>query len=679
MSQFNSKKCILGIKENSAKSLVLILYFVVGLFVAWNKPAFAMGMGDAIVDSSIGQPISLYIPVSDVKDSNNFSVTLQPSDLTVNLIPLQARLIDLNSKLVIHVTSEKLVVDPYVSFIIQAIDGEDVSSKVFTILLGAEKSEQASRLLELSTQSDSVQSFVNRSVVDKEASIMGPYDWAQVGQVPNKFGPVLDGQSLWRVARRINQALGVSIDQMMWSLYQNNREHFSDNSIESLNAGTILTIPTVEQASQLTEAQATEKIKLLSRSNTVVSDLSTQTISQAVISSKGLDSDIKVSGVLDEPSPETIQSLTQEVERLTEKTRKKGEEFISLKEKLVTLERTINDISESIEQKSTVPIQSADNNGATIAEFDDRNQLDGILSEKGTESANDITIASSADDAVVVQVEAESIQSIENVDAITVELDDQNQLGDILSEKDTESANDISNITIVSDASDTAAVQSEANAAVDNLTAISRPVQVSSERESLWLTGKSWIFLGLLLLSVVAFLLRDHIVKLLNFGAPKELELTPSSFNYSDYSESEELIDMSTVLEDNSNIVRDEALVELVKPSGSESVMQLNNELSYTEMLSVADYQETDGKVTFFQRFEAAMLKQDFRFATQLLSFARIHELDAPQYNYHRLRLFSAMEDKNAFYKSYLAIENELPTYTMELQSKISQLVSNMK
>ena len=90
---------------------------------------------------------------------------------------------------------------------------------------------------------------------------MGPYDWAVAGQVPEEFGPVLDGQSLWRVARRINKSLDVSIDQMMWSLYQNNRDKFATNSITSLKAGSFLRIPTAQQASSISELAAVRNIK----------------------------------------------------------------------------------------------------------------------------------------------------------------------------------------------------------------------------------------------------------------------------------------------------------------------------------------------------------------------------------------------------------------------------------
>jgi len=89
---------------------------------------------------------------------------------------------------------------------------------------------------------------------------MGPYDWADEGFIPQNFGPVLDGQSLWRVARRINKAMGVSVDQMMWGLYRENPQAFSGKTVDTLTSGVTLKIPQESLVRELTERQAIEAL-----------------------------------------------------------------------------------------------------------------------------------------------------------------------------------------------------------------------------------------------------------------------------------------------------------------------------------------------------------------------------------------------------------------------------------
>jgi len=67
---------------------------------------------------------------------------------------------------------------------------------------------------------------------------------------------VLDGQSLWRVARRISPAMNASNNQMMWALFKANPEAFSDGTIESLRAGSFLSIPSARNVVSVPDFEA---------------------------------------------------------------------------------------------------------------------------------------------------------------------------------------------------------------------------------------------------------------------------------------------------------------------------------------------------------------------------------------------------------------------------------------
>ena len=272
MGLFVNKACALcdylsvfGLKNNGGISFKAMSMLGTGLLLIIMpfSSAFALGMGAAMPDSYIGERLSIHIPIFNVKKPDSLEVLLQRSENDSGVVPLDAFIERKNAQLGVRITSEEKTGEPYISFVIEIIDDGDVTSKEFTVLLDL-ASDNLSRapVDRVSSRDSSENSYElsNATSVVRSNKVMGPYDWAQAGQVAESFGPVLDGQSLWRVARRINKALGVSVDQMMWSLYQNNRDQFANGSISSLKAGAFLRIPSAQQASQISELEAKSNI-----------------------------------------------------------------------------------------------------------------------------------------------------------------------------------------------------------------------------------------------------------------------------------------------------------------------------------------------------------------------------------------------------------------------------------
>ena len=57
---------------------------------------------------------------------------------------------------------------------------------------------------------------------------------------------------------------------------------------------------------------------------------------------------------------------------------------------------------------------------------------------------------------------------------------------------------------------------------------------------------------------------------------------------------------------------------------------------------------------------------------------AKGNEVDQENYHYHRLRMYEVMHDEDAFYDYFCEVENEIPSFNPEIQTKISQLVLQM-
>jgi len=612
--------------------LAVFVYIVLTVSSVWSAPVFAIGMGAAMADSQIGEPLSVHIPIFNVKDPSNLSVILQRTEATVSAVPLQAKVEYLNFQLAIRVTSKQPTTEPYVSFVVEVVDGADVSSKNFTVLLDLQENTQTvnlrtgSRPFESASQSNPVTATPLTTSVSG-GSLMGPYDWAKAGQVAEKFGPVLDGQSLWRVARRINQALGVSIDQMMWSLYQNNRDQFASDSITSLRAGAILRIPSAEQVSRLTERQAKEQVQRASKANFSAN-----------------------------PRPATSQAPVAE-------------------SKPAAQPETVSKAAATKAKKQS----TSESPAFDLTGLGDAGNLSGASDGIGGQSQ---------------QIIASLAEAVGN---LTQEVIKKDKKISFLEEKIAalEEYAQVNSTDLVPEQADTRlalAQTSEQSVAID-------------ERSELRVENFSFLhflLIGLSLLVLTAFLFRDRLIILIDSlnlsGKSNQIDFDPSMFEHTESVQVfdaippavEPVSEMTVTVEANptpqaeSSLSRRSILdaiktaVQTEDPLSPQTLMDLDGEFSYTEMLSEATYSITESNLSFMERFEKAMLQRDFGYASQLLNFARESELDLPHYHYHRLRLFEAMNDEDAFYDYYCEVEQMVPSYNTELQTKISQLVLSM-
>jgi len=666
MGIFNSEAVLFRLSRVKKQTYIICTALVFAAL--WVNSAAAIGMAAAKVKSYIGEPLLVHIPIFNVQEPNELSVILQRTDGTVDVATLNTKVVHLNSQLSIEISSEQPTTEPYISFSLEVVDGNNVSTKNFTILLDLKTAGRGAPQAALASASTRVAPI--RAEPIKVASIqpslssggaagstMGPYDWAKAGQVPEYFGPVLDGQSLWRVARRINTALGVSVDQMMWSLYENNRDQFSSSAITSLKAGAILRIPSREQATRLTERQAKEKVQFGNNSGSDSSANSRSVVPQSVASQRAstgssVDSPVKVGEVVD--------VVSDQKKKVVKKTKKVNQAF-----DLTSLEGS--DFTGSSAQQSQQIIASlAEAIGNLTQESIKKDKKISYLEEK-VEALEAYAQVRSED---LVSKPSQSNSLLADNDEVAV---DQNIVNKF---ENTNSSNEI--------------VASEPKEA-------QKPEQ-SSVIESI----KSWVMnlalwhvllIALLLLGVAGFLFREKIIGLyesLNLGGKgNEVEFDPSMFEQTVSVQVEapvmQSVDPDLTVENNKQNtgLSQSAILDAIKsavqstdPLSPQTLIDLDGDFSYTEMLSEASVNESD--LTLVERFNNAIVKRDFDYARQMLNFARESELDQPNYSYNRLRLHEAMRDEDGFYDFYCEVEQELPSYSVDLQTKISQLVLEM-
>ncbi len=337
---------------------------------------FALGLGGVETKSYIGQPLRVDIPLYNVESPNSLKIELE----RVNGDPVDgvfAELSRANSQLSIVIRSEEVVNEPYYNFSLNLTDGGNTFRKQFSVLLDLSPT-QAVLSQSVAGNNSSIKSAVEPSkgsgnqavavVSASSGSVMGPYDWAKAGQIPERFGAVLDGQSLWRVARRISPAMNVTNNQMMWALYNANPKAFATNSIESLRAGSFLTIPSTVSVASISDAQAKELLKSLVRQpvNVAESSATVPTTSQAAtvaniskderLTTAASDSSFQLTGVdqqvdadgqlvgaSDAESKQIIVSLSETISSMTAQLSEKDK-------KIAVLESQVNELKAFIQQ-----------------------------------------------------------------------------------------------------------------------------------------------------------------------------------------------------------------------------------------------------------------------------------------------------------------------------------------
>ena len=691
--------------KNGLLSLVL---FGMLLVLVFPSNLYALGMGAAQAQSAIGQNMRVRVELFNVSNPNELQIEFSELDGQTSLIKrLTAELDRSSSPLTVVIRSESPVNEPFFSFGLSVTDGTATVTRDFNVLFDLPSPDTNNYQVQeldivpsrsLNSAGDNQGSFTNSS--DSISSeIMGPYDWAKAGQIPAKFGPVLDGQSLWRVARRINEAMGVSIEEMMWALYQANPQAFSSNSVESLQAGQVLTIPSESQVRAIGFSEAKARIQessnaqLVDKSPTVVQNLddvvakapnspidefsASQVPSDPVFDLTGIDGSVGGGG--GESSSAIIQSLAETVGSLSQ-------ELINKDEQISLLEGQVEELTKFIRDESNqAPIAIVDetiaqNTGVEdvgIEDIDSILDTDALLADEVTDQVNDIDQEPLIDEEIV----DDSIVQESAVDEPLDELIDEPI------------------------AQETAAVE-EAPVPVTQ-------VAKSEKEQKFWF----WIAGALALAAVILFFLRDRLANLfrsLNFGGRDE-EL---DFDYArgapqidknqpvgsrDYSgiqavrrnDSNELAEGISYLdladpepepepeqESDSSVDPDIEAVT-VSEDVSDEIDYDDGSYEQNEILTIeTEESELDGfdddeeeGLTFDERFSSLIEEKDYSFARELLDFARYNEINDDRYHCERLRLLKAMDDEEGFYEYYYEIESKIPEFPPKLQTEISQFV----
>ena len=155
-----------------------------------------------------------------------------------------------NGQAVIKVSSRELIQEPFLNFLVEINWPKGRMVREFTVLLDPP----------LTTRKKASPVSAPRSAAASRTSTTSA---SQVTARPSttpalgsgEYGPVKRNETLWTIAERYSGG-DISVHQMMHALLQANPQAFSDNNINTLKAGSILRVPTREEAMSLSRAEA---------------------------------------------------------------------------------------------------------------------------------------------------------------------------------------------------------------------------------------------------------------------------------------------------------------------------------------------------------------------------------------------------------------------------------------
>jgi len=258
----------------------------------WGSQAWALGLGRLSVQSSLGETLRAEIEVTSITPEEAASLRLRvaPPDVyrtsgveyNPALPSASVQLVQSNGRQVLRVTTERAVLEPFVDLIVEATWASGRLVREYTMLfdppqerLAATPPAETAPVLTPAPSSTvplapppaapaatpAPIAAAPRAPSTRAAAAPAPRPAA--GAAPASAGGdtvrVARGDSLSRIAGRTAPS-GVSLDQMLVSLFRTNPDAFVGDNMNRLKAGSVLTVPSVDEAGKITPQEAREVI-----------------------------------------------------------------------------------------------------------------------------------------------------------------------------------------------------------------------------------------------------------------------------------------------------------------------------------------------------------------------------------------------------------------------------------
>ena len=253
------------------------LALAVALSVAFQN-SHALGLGELSVDSTLGEPLSAHIPFTSLtsKEKKKLAVGLAPRkdfeaaglEYPAFLSKLHVRVEDKGRVKQVILTTEKPLREPVVQLLLKVDWAEGRLVREYTALLDPpifkNNSKYARPVPAVVTRTAKKKPAAPRNVpVQARPSSVQPKPSVastSINQdIPDTYGPVRKGDSLWRIAEAAYGVTDVRLLQAMEALLEANPDAFIKHNVHGLMAGVTLKLPPLSEVTRITPKQAYKK------------------------------------------------------------------------------------------------------------------------------------------------------------------------------------------------------------------------------------------------------------------------------------------------------------------------------------------------------------------------------------------------------------------------------------
>jgi pilus assembly protein FimV len=243
------------------------------LLMTVSSGAFALGLGNIELSSSLNQPfdarIELLSPTSTELDSLNIRVAdveaFNRAGIEWTLLLSSLRFeIEINDTGpdYIHITSREAIREPFLNFLLEANWSSGRLFREYTVLLDPPLYDPSARRITLPVApvAETPSPATGRT---PEPSITPPTAASPVRPVysGDAYGPAISTDTLWSIATRVRPDSAVSVQQMMLALLRSNPGAFIESNINGLRQGHILRIPDRDEISNTSAEAAMAEVR----------------------------------------------------------------------------------------------------------------------------------------------------------------------------------------------------------------------------------------------------------------------------------------------------------------------------------------------------------------------------------------------------------------------------------
>ena len=263
----------------------------------WGTQAWALGLGRLTVTSALGETLKAEIEVTSItpEEASSLRLRVAPPDayraagVEYNAVLPSAQVVVVkraDGRSVLRITSDRAVLEPFVDVIVEATWASGRLVREYTMLFDPPSTRTAQAPAATAAPVMTPAPAPNASNAPAAAPSPAPVPIAAAPSRPSRPAPiepprppvagaapaapsaaatggdevrVRSGDSLSRIAARA-QRPGISLDQMLVSLFRGNPQAFVGQNMNRLKSGAVLSVPSVEQAGKLSATEARENI-----------------------------------------------------------------------------------------------------------------------------------------------------------------------------------------------------------------------------------------------------------------------------------------------------------------------------------------------------------------------------------------------------------------------------------